>query len=502
MYSTDGDPAMITVADVVADQTLKLQVVTGVDHLDREVTSAHVSELTSPGDWLRGGELLMTVGLLLPMNLDDCQAYLAECEQAGVSAIAIGLGHNLPYQDCPEPLRIAAQQCEVPLLTVPDETPFIAVTKWVFDVIARQERHELQAAMEINRTLTAVATRSAPLPALLSAWSAISDTPCVVCDGAARLIAATPSTPASVVEQAVAAVSAAREAGTDWSMVGEFEVHTVGARIPLAYIVLGAGMGTRSRTSSTVLVSLVALDIERRNLSGQAERHRRSQAFAHLLRPGIKTDRVRQLAAGVGLSGTQYQVAVVDAGGGEAAESLMLRLEVSMPDALVLVRGDVVEVAHPDIAVLTENLKSHAGGRPTGVGTAVAPDGFAVSAMQARSLLPVSARLGRIVTASEGETVSLLLSLGSADAVRGFSDAVLAPLDQLDPKERLELLRTLDQWLSVNGAWDPAAARLSLHRNTVRNRIERIAKLTGRRLDDGDDRMGLWLALKARAALP
>ena len=70
-------------------------------------------------------------------------------------------------------------------------------------------------------------------------------------------------------------------------------------------------------------------------------------------------------------------------------------------------------------------------------------------------MLPVSARLGRIVTASEGETVSLLLSMGSADAVRGFSDAVLAPLDQLDPKERLELLRTLDQWLSVNGAWIP-----------------------------------------------
>jgi len=122
--------------------------------------------------------------------------------------------------------------------------------------------------------------------------------------------------------------------------------------------------------------------------------------------------------------------------------------------------------------------------------------------MQARSLLPVSARLGRIVTAREGETVSLLLSMGSADAVRGFSDAVLAPLDQLDPKERLELLRTLDQWLSVNGAWDPAATRLALHRNTVRNRIERIARLTGRRMDDGDDRTGLWLALKARAALP
>jgi purine catabolism regulator len=122
--------------------------------------------------------------------------------------------------------------------------------------------------------------------------------------------------------------------------------------------------------------------------------------------------------------------------------------------------------------------------------------------MQARSLVPVSARMGRIVTASEGETVSLLLQLGSPDVVRGFADAVLAPLDLLDSSERIELFRTLEQWLRVNGAWDPAAARLSLHRNTVRNRIDRIAKLTGRRLDDGEDRMELWLALKARAALP
>ena len=125
----------------------------------------------------------------------------------------------------------------------------------------------------------------------------------------------------------------------------------------------------------------------------------------------------------------------------------MLRLEVSLPDALMLMRGDVVEVAHPDLAALTETLKNHAAGLHTGIGAPVGFDGFALSAMQARSLLPVSARLGRIVTASEGETVSLLLSLGSDDAVRGFSDAVLAPLDQLDPKERLELLRTLDQWL-------------------------------------------------------
>jgi len=153
-------------------------------------------------------------------------------------------------------------------------------------------------------------------------------------------------------------------------------------------------------------------------------------------------------------------------------------------------------------SALTAALQTHAAGLPVGIGAPTTPETLAVSAMQARSLLPISEHLGRLVTASEGETVSLLLSLGTPDVVRGFADAVLAPLDQLDPTDRLELLRTLDQWLRANGAWDPAAHRLSLHRNTVRNRIDRIATLTGRRLDDGDDRMELWLALKARAALP
>jgi purine catabolism regulator len=490
---------VITVGDVVADQTLNLQVVVGAGGLDRGVTSAHVSELTSPGDWLRGGELLMTVALLLPMTLPACRAYLTECATAGVAGVALGLGHGLPYQDCPAVLREAAEEVGVPLLTVPDETPFIAVTKWVFETIAGRERQDLQTAMEINRRLTAVATSAAPLAALLSAWSESSDTPCIVCDSGGRLMAATSGADAGFVEQACRIPFHPRAVGGGWSMVGDFEVHTVGADMPLAYVVLGADMNVTSRSSSTVLVSLIALDIERRNLSDQPERRRRGQVFAQLLRPGIKHERAQHLATSVGLTGEHYLVAVVAS---DDADSLAFRVHLGLDGALVRVHGGTVEIAHSDLTALMDTLATHAEGLPAGIGAATAPETLAVSAMQARSLLPISEHLGRIVTASEGETVSLLLSLGTPEVVRGFADAVLAPLDHLDPRDRLELLRTLDQWLRANGAWDPAAHRLSLHRNTVRNRIDRIAALTGRRLDDGDDRMELWLALKARAALP
>jgi purine catabolism regulator len=487
---------MITVRDVATAASLQLTVVAGAAGLEREITTAHVSELTSPGDWLRGGELLMTVGLLLPMNAAACRAYVAECAAAGVAALALGVGHGLPYRECPEPLRAAAEQEGIAMLVVPDQTPFIAVTKWVFETIARQERRGLQQAMENNRRLTAVATSSAPLPALLAAWASTSATPCVVCDGAGGLVAASPGTPPETVEQA-RRVCAQME-GRNWAVLNGLEVHTIGAQIPLAFVAFGADMDATARASSTVLVSLIAVDRERRELSDEPERRRREQVFGQLLRTGIKRERAQQLASSVGLTAEHCHVAVVD----EAGEELAFRLRSTLDGALVRVQGRTVEIAHWNLNALTETLASHAGGLPTGIGAATSPETLGVSAMQARSLVAVSRRLGRTVSAVEGETVSLLLSLGAPEAVRGFADAVLAPLEALEPGERAEMLRTLDQWLRVNGAWDPAAARLSVHRNTVRNRIDRIAQLTGRRLDDGDDRMELWLALKARTALP
>jgi purine catabolism regulator len=104
------------------------------------------------------------------------------------------------------------------------------------------------------------------------------------------------------------------------------------------------------------------------------------------------------------------------------------------------------------------------------------------------------------VQAEEGGATQLLLQLGPPELLASYSDAVLAPLDALEARERGELLHTLEEWLRANGAWEVAAGRLSVHRNTVRNRIARVASLLGRPLD-ADRRMELWLALQARAAV-
>ena len=73
---------------------------------------------------------------------------------------------------------------------------------------------------------------------------------------------------------------------------------------------------------------------------------------------------------------------------------------------------------------------------------------------------------------------------------------MLGPLDATD--RAAELLRALAVFLEHNGHWGAAADALRVHRHTVRNRIDAVERLTGRRLESAQDRHELWLALRAR----
>ena len=83
--------------------------------------------------------------------------------------------------------------------------------------------------------------------------------------------------------------------------------------------------------------------------------------------------------------------------------------------------------------------------------------------------------------------------------IREFADRVLGPL--ADGEQHAELVRTLDAYLRLHGSLNAVARDLYLHRNTVRQRLRRIAKLTGADLKNADSRLALQLALLGRSAL-
>lgn len=493
---------MPTVADLVADPDLGLQLVAGQRHAHREVEAAAVSELARPGPWLQGGELLLTIGLLLPDSADGCRTYLTELHSAGVRAVGIGLGAELPHQAAPAPLIAAAEEIGMPLLTVPDPVPFIAVTKAVFAAKARAERRDVEWALQTQRALTAAAVSPGGLAGILSAHRRATGRTSVVVDllgrtlaesgpGGGRLIAGFETLIASVRERGLAA------AAVDIRDGHRREVHAIGARRLRAWLVIdGPESSPAAAQVSGDLVSLLSLELERRLGMNAAQRRGRAQVLDRLARGPVDDVVAARWLASVGLSDADLRIAAVDAAGD--GDGLAADLLITLPDAMVRVAGDVVEVAVPVPTELAAVLGTLAAGRAAGIGIVVRPGASAVSLRQARAALSVSRMQGRHVHADEVASSRVLLGSASTEALRGYADAVLGPVDAAE--RSADLVRTLSGFLEHNGHWAATAAALHVHRHTVRNRIETIERLTGRRMDDAQHRFELWLALQAREA--
>jgi purine catabolism regulator len=93
---------------------------------------------------------------------------------------------------------------------------------------------------------------------------------------------------------------------------------------------------------------------------------------------------------------------------------------------------------------------------------------------------------------------TLLLSVQDGDALRLYCETVLGPIEDSDDRYAGELLRSLEAYIDRNGHWERAAADCYCHRHTLRYRIKRIEELTGRDLSRANDRVEMWLALRAK----
>ncbi len=95
----------------------------------------------------------------------------------------------------------------------------------------------------------------------------------------------------------------------------------------------------------------------------------------------------------------------------------------------------------------------------------------------------------------------LLTSLKNPDELRRFCMNWLSDLIDYDDQQHSDLLATLRVYFDNNGNTARTAAKLSIHRNTLAYRLNRIAEITRLDLDDADVRLNLQLALKARQVI-
>ncbi|RKE23700.1 PucR family transcriptional regulator [Streptomyces sp. TLI_171] len=503
----------LTVRDLLAIPALRLTLAAGNAGLGRTVEAAHASEATDPSAWLEGGEVVMTTGLLLGAAPDDLAAFIADLDRAGAAALVLGLGPSLPHQQVPPALARAADRHGLPLITVPERTSPAAVTKAVFDARSAEERRLLERTLRTQRRLTAAAASPDGLTDLLTAWYRATGVAVVVCDVLTRALGAAGADAAEVLAGAATILDSVALRGLRGSGGGELPggpVHAqpLGAARLRGFVVLVGASTAETRLLGSVLVSLLSVELERRHLAEEPRRRHRTTVLSRLFAADLSASRATALLSSVNLSAGPLRALAVHVAAradpppgtgrpSEAAETAA-DLALAIPGGLARAVGTTVEAVVPEGTDALALLARFAPGRPAGIGPAVAPQHAALSLRQAHALLPASTQAGRPVTAAEAGSVRLLLSLGSPALLAAFADTALAALDAADPDH--ELTETLRVWLETNGSWAETSALLGLHRHTVQNRIAKIGRLTGRRMDRAEDRIDLWLALRAREA--
>ena len=545
---------MLTVGELL--RSLDLRLLAGEAGLDHPVRWVHISELEDPTPWMSGGELLLTTGL----QLDTAKrqrafvARLADHQLAG-----LGFGTGFSHEAVPDAIVAAARERDMPLVEVPYEVPFIAVTEAAFSRLVNEQYAVLRRAIAAHERLERIVLAERGLDAVVAALATLIGGTVLAYDARGALLvrrafrqeldeAALAELGAELTARARAgerqsfAPSAAALAGRALVLPvrasGARELgETEGGAALQAWLVAVKdedGFSELDRLTLHQAVTIVALELLRRRIAEDTERRLAGDVLNAIVSGDLAGPELVRRLEPFGLS-DQVGAVVLAAprpGGaalGDAEAALATALRGESVQGLVARSEGLACALMPgldedELFALAERIGGRVGraldahvrlGAGRAVGGAQARRSFheARCALEARALAAADgggsdgshngAGGGEVAGATVATyrdlgSFQLLLALQDDDALRLFCDSILAPIEQSEGAYGGELMRSLEAFIEENGQWERAAKRLYCHRHTLRYRMRRVEELTGRSLASARDRIEFWLALRGR----
>jgi purine catabolism regulator len=499
-----------TLRALVGTPGLGLVVRSGADALDRTVGWVHVSELEDPTPFLEGGELLLTTGL--PLH-HGCSAQVTYVERLAATGVAgLGFGTGLSHDQVPATLIAAADHAGLPVIEVPLETPFIAISKAVSRAVAADEYAAVTRTYEAQHQLTIAALRSDGLASLVRRLARLIDGWVLLLDRGGGLMHAAPADagrrwPSLATE--VGRLRGTRAPASAAIHTGESEIilQSLGSGHGVLGF-LGAGregrIGAVERQIVNDAASLLTFGLDQSRALEAARRHLRT-GMLHLLLAGERE--VVQRPAGELWGDLPAEplrlVALTAAADLRANAADLLEAETRLRKGTVAYAdiGDaVVAVVHDggDALEWFTTVPRRLAGLHIGISDPAGYTDLATAFRQATRAAEVGRHLSQEVTWFAEIAGPGLLRLVDAEHAHAFADSLLGPLEQHDLIGRGDLVTSLGVWLEHHGQWDPSAAQLGVHRHTLRHRLRKVEQLLGRSLDSPDVRAELWLALRLR----
>ncbi|MEU3188774.1 PucR family transcriptional regulator [Streptomyces sp. NPDC006923] len=519
------------------------EVVACPDRLDRTVRWVHAGEVPNIASLLKGGELLLTTGLGLGTRPAGQRAFVRGLAERGIAALVVELGPR--FDRLPAAIVEAARAAGLPLVQLHREVPFVSVTEEVHTEIVNGHYALLRRAEEVHRQCTEALLGGGGVPQVLRILADFAGNPVFLETAERRLLYAV----------APGAAPAAADPLQIWEGL-RGRRPAVAAEPPAGSVLVdvpGGGQGTGAVRARLMLpaVSAPLLPVHRMAAERAADilavvlmQARQEEELAARGRGDFLTD----LAAGrIRAEDAPAQAGVLGfRPGEEPLLPVVMRLASELSPSgnwALLARAVLEELSSVGVPVLLGvrpvegrvplllGLRSEsertavadrvatalragveraglerAGGRPPVVVVGV-PGGWAAAGAGLRHAAETAAAAQGLPDrpwhdARRLDIDLLLWRLREHPDLAAFVDRAIGPLRAHDRVSKPALLPTLEVYLAHAGRKAETARELRLNRQTLYNRLARIAELLGSDLDDPQTVLALSLALRARRHTP
>ena len=446
-----------TLRDLLETAGLGLSVPGGSGQdLGRTISWVHTTEMPDPSRYLRGGELVCTVGISLNSER-DCTTFVDALVSAGAAGVCFGVGDG--HDTVPAALLQRCRHKDLPVLVAPPSVPFSVISRFVAEF---RLGHEIAVARATN----------ALVPELLMSLRR-HDSPRQLLDAAGQVLGCY-----FLLEP-------------DDSREPDGSADDTGVTVPVP------GMGTlvwmgRGDHPEPALLDLIARFVRaaqgERDIEAALTRERVGQLLSLVERRMLLPDALSQLVEWPGF-GAEIACSAWPAGAGAL-------LSISFPDALIGDAPDLCLMLTVGAAEVTDDLAL-----PTGHSAPVPLPDLGSAIAQARIALGLAEHRGGRVGPDQLSTLESLLEQLPLAQLAPFRQLLIDPLAELDSSRGTQHVRTLRTFVACNASLSETAKELFLHTNTVRHRLSRIQEITGRDPLQHNDLtafvIGMWAAERA-----
>jgi purine catabolism regulator len=539
-----GSSDHLTVRELTQDAGLNLPVVTGEVGLDRRIEGIHLSDLEDPTPWMTPGMVLITTGRVFSADTQAGLRLLDRLAGIGTVALGVGVGH---YLDTVPPAMIErALRLGLPIFVAPLQVPFRAIVGYVYNSLASRDLHRLRRLLAMQSHLLDLFVEERSISDILSELAALLDMTVALYDARGNVLAASgpglqSGLPIRMWREFIESAHeigplGVLESGDERFRYREIEAHGVLERVLAA----ASTMPTPIEFADMALTfaqRLLALDMLRATEQAMLRRRMRALLLDDLLAgAGHEADFRLRLADQEMDLDVPWRVVVCDiddfareanaagvcteAGRFEVKARLLNALEShlaargiallaeSKADAVVALlslpsrdTGEVrhiLEVAQRSVEAAIAPLTVSLGASSSATGVGAAPAALP-QALEALRVARCEAPLRGLVLHDEIERRLAFLTR-DLPGIAGLHERLVKPLADYDAAHRSELVHTLDAYLRCRLSPQDAARELVVHRNTLTYRLRRIEELAGVHLDNMDDIVALFVALRGTEA--